>query len=136
MDEALNNQKKSDDNFQPLNPVGSANKEGGRYIESSEAEPNLAGVEEYVKPSEQPVPEHVDIGLRPSAESVKAQTEPKGTVVLPMTGNEVKQTLKEGLGAEVDVHNHFEGINFGRSKYFLAKLVEKLNLKSLMRQVN
>jgi len=128
MDETVKSQK-TDDVYQPPPSVGTVNKESGTavsYIEHSEPEPKIAEeVKDFIKPSEKPVPEHLDIGIRPAAEATPVRKEPSGNITLPMTEDEAKKAVKEGMG-EVDIQKHFEGVNFAPARLFLATLVLKV----------
>ncbi len=111
MDTSLPIQTTSDDqNAQqpPTQPVGSVAKEQGplgvsEFIKPSGAEstpvipPEVAehGVEtvtDYEKP--QLTQEHKEVGIHEAKESVPVSTQPTGSVQLPMTEEEARQTVK------------------------------------------
>jgi len=115
-------------------PISSSmNKEVGgasEVVRRSEEELKLdAEIEKAgVKPSEPEVPEHKDVGMTPSAESVKPNLEPTGTVTV-ITQDEAKKIVKKER-VSLGIREQGESIYFIASVYGLASIILK-NFKKM-----
>lgn len=110
-------------------PISSSmNKEAGsvsEVVKRSEEELKLdAEIEKVgVKPSEPEVPEHEEVGITPSAESIKLNLEPTGkvTAITPDEAKEIVKKEKVALG----IREQGESIYFIASVYGLASIILK-----------
>lgn len=132
MDKANKNQQNDDKSQKiPVSSVGTLNKEGGirASVEVSEKLPVVdKSLNEYVKPSEQPVPNEPQAGISASGPSVPAQSQPTKKITFPdMTEEEADKVLKKSKRA---YHlDEYMGEKSGEytedSAPFLATLIKK-----------
>lgn len=121
---------------QPVQPVSNIRKEGQPTINHepfampSEQEPKLhpevssVGVEAVTQVPE--LPKDVEkLGLRPSSESVKPNTEPTGVVKLPLDEDQAEEVISKQKHDSA-IAEHTEGIYRTNSIYGLAVLVKKI----------
>ena len=125
MDEEVKNQKTADAAL-PISSTGNKERQGkNSYIENANQGPQITNdISQFVVPSEPSVPEHLDVGVKPSAEATPVKTEPTGAVSLPMTEKEAKEVLKTS-SSSLNLHEIQEGEYTEDSKPFLAALIEK-----------
>ncbi len=131
-------QKITDKTQQPVQPVSSIRKEGQpvisheSFVMPSEVEPKLhpevsnAGVE-VVSQNPELTKEQQDLGIKPSLESVKPNTQqPTGIVkITPLTEDQADEVIN-AQKHDSAIAEHTEGIYRTNSIYGLAVLVKKI----------
>lgn len=132
MDDTAQKPKKE---TQAVQPVSAVYKEGEpiinqSFIMPSEAEPKLhpevSGVGVEAVPQAPELSKDVEsLGLKPSPESAKPNTEPTGIVKLPLTEDQAEQVINRQKHDSA-IAEHTEGIYRTNSIYGLAVLVRKI----------
>ena len=106
MDEVV---KKPNDLPQAVPTVGTSNKESGvrtPYVEGAEQGKQIRQeIQEFVKPSEPPVPHHPEVGIIPAAESTPM---PKWQGNPPMTEAQLEEIVKNEKSSSA-IQEHIRG---------------------------